>query len=261
MRVFYFLLIIFSSETSLCQINNTDKSYDSIEIDYFYCGKVKRITYLDSAQLIHPKVLDYSRSGLIRREFKYDHGRYLLSYTYSVRGRNKGNLIKVRGQKIEAKTSAYMYEKDSSLVSTDKVNYRDSNGLRQGIWYIREISKNFSGFSFNEFYSTGTFKNGKKEGVWRYYNYHGRQLNRKVQYKNGIIDGEVFVYDLKGVNTAYYQYVNGEKSGLYRAYYDDGKIRVKAKFEKGTFIGEYFEYKKNGKIKRYIKDALMKPPY
>lgn len=256
------LLLLCLSKTVLSQRHVILDSNFVKSVEYYgKSKKVKKEYFYDKEGKLHPEVLRYDKKGALKIRYHYYHGKQLLAYTYSTKGNDKGKLIKINGLKVDRTPSKHMYEIDSSTIQIPRVNYTDQNGLRQGKWYVRDIIKDVSGFSYKEFYFMGEYKDGLKQGKWKYYNYYGKQLRGVVEYRNDTIHGEVLFYDKKGNKTAYYQYENGVKNGIYEGYYDNGQLGTKAKFKDNDFIGEYTEYKKNGKVKKYIEDTTKEHPY
>ena len=82
------------------------------------------------------------------------------------------------------------------------------------------------------------------------------------------------VYDLKTNNLIFKgQYLNGEKNGKGKEYYDDGEVKFEGEYLNGNkngkckeyynygkikFEGEYLNGKKNGKGKEYYDDGEVK---
>lgn len=96
---------------------------------------------------------------------------------------------------------------------TVKEWYTYKNGLPDGDFVERSIY----GYDL----LTGSFKEGKKEGVWKYFYYTG---------------------DLEKIST----YVNDKLEGKYEYYYDNGKLNVEGYYKNGLKEGEWTWYTKQG---------------
>ena len=260
----WMLFLLIFSEISLAQKRIVLDS-NSVKVYEYYDNtqtKVKKEYFYDGQGQLHPKVLRYNRKGILQVCYHYNHGKYLKADDYSVKGKNIGEIVKINGLKIDNTHSKYMFHVDSSTVRTPTVNYTDENGLKQGRWFLRDIlTDDVWGFSFREYYYTGSYKDQKKQGEWKYYHYYGKQLKSVISYENDTIHGEVVYFDREGNKSVNYEYKEGLKTGVYEVYYNSGALRIKGTLENNEFVGEYTEYKKNGKVKKYIPDTTKEHPY
>ncbi|MGL4425865.1 MAG: toxin-antitoxin system YwqK family antitoxin, partial [Cetobacterium sp.] len=56
----------------------------------------------------------------------------------------------------------------------------------------------------------GLYKNNKREGKWKFF-YKGGDVKTIVNYKNGLKDGEVIIYDKAGIIAQKTEFVKGEE--------------------------------------------------
>lgn len=225
--------------------------------------RIKKIYYYDTNGKLHPEVKRFTRRGKLKHRYIYEHGKYLLSYTYSTSDKSElKKPIKVNGLKIGKSISTQVFLVDSSILKTETINQIDENGLRQGKWYIRDILPDLSngGFTYTEYYFFGVYINGEKYGEWKYYDYFGGQLKAIITYKRNIMDGNVIFFHANGLLSVFYEFEEGERNGRYESYYKNGQIREKGTLKNGKFVGEYTRYKKSGKIATYIKDSENNSP-
>jgi len=124
----------------------------------------------------------------------------------------------------------------TATYSSAPQNYKKSN--QDGCW------KSFSSGLLKE---EGNFKDGKKEGVWKYYNEEGR-LMREVNYKKGERHGLVKVYRKKGMLKKEETYKQDKKEGLYKAYYYNGQLIEKGNYKEDQKEGLWKFYTKNGTL-------------
>lgn len=80
---------------------------------------------------------------------------------------------------------------------TDELNYTDANGLRQGHWIITETMQQDNRYSPGAKVEEGTYKDGKREGVWKSYFPNGN-LKTEGMFTEDRLIGEWKVYDEKG---------------------------------------------------------------
>lgn len=93
----------------------------------------------------------------------------------------------------------------------------------------------------------GGIRNGKRNGLWRYYNPNGI-LTGESTYLDGDLSGPQKTYYLNGgIHTEYYCDSN-KTNGLYKEYYENGQLKAQSWYMNDLQQGRYFNYYKNGKI-------------
>ena len=117
---------------------------------------------------------------------------------------------------------------------------------------------------------TGSYNNGRPNGLWKWY-YDNGALLKEEEYFQGQRDGECTEFSVTGEIITQGQYSDGEKNGdwkykggdyteegkyiiglkdgIWRSYYDNGKLKFKGNFVQGTPDGEQSYYYESGKIK------------
>ena len=260
---YIFINLLFVISYSVFSQESTTITVDSLNKFQYYDKsqkKVKKEFFYDKNKKLHPYVILYNRSGLVKCIYYYNHGILMKSNTFTTKGDYAGEkVIKINGIKVDKTVSTQSYLVDSSGFHSKSCNYTDSAGNRQGKWYIHDIINVDN--SYKEFYYTWIYIDGKKYGKWRYYYYYGRQLYAIINYKNDVVNGEVIFFNRKGNKTAKYIYKDNKMNGEYESYYENGNIRTKAFYKNGILEGEYIRYKKNGKVKKDIKDVTKESPY
>lgn len=178
------------------------------------------------------------------------------------------------------------YEKNF-IVSNEKINRRDKNGLKQGVWksyYPNERLKKeerykddlLNGYvklynAQGKLESATLYLNGKEESdennqadfdINTVYNIDGSIKSTSVYNKAGKKDGVTNYYDKEGNITASEFYKNGyllkkgviDKKGLYQGmweeYYLNGKLKSKGAYKNGKKVGPWEYYFTNGKIEQ-----------
>ena len=95
----------------------------------------------------------------------------------------------------------------------------------------------------NEYYPDGKikisamFRNGVPEGTTREYNSDGNVI-KSYLYKNGVITGEGIIKE------------DGNRDGLWKDYYPDGKLKAEGNYDNGKQTGEWKFYHPDGKIEQ-----------
>jgi len=190
----------------------------------------------------------------------------------------------------------YMEYKRGFLVSRERINRKDSKGLKQGRW------KYF--YDNNNVKLEGVFKDDKKNGYFKDYDENGSLLsvkkfvndveqvevqeltslklktdyypNGKVKtvgsYNGNIPEGVRREYNEVGKITAGYIFTKGAltgegivdeegiKEGDWREFYTDGTLRSVGSYSKGKPVGSWKYYFENGKLEsegKYTKTGLL----
>jgi MORN variant repeat protein len=89
-------------------------------------------------------------------------------------------------------------------------------------------------------YMKGEYKSGKRIGVWEIY--EGDLMVAKISHKDGVVDGDVEVYDeiSKSIRKAYYK--NGKPDGVWEKYDSDGNLLEKGQYKDGELDGIWKYY-------------------
>lgn len=98
------------------------------------------------------------------------------------------------------------------------VNAVDGNNLKQGLWV------KFVPGDKTKILEEGTYKDNKKEGIWKEY------------YSNGNTKSEI-------------TYVNNKPDGYAKLYYESGKLSEEGNWKGVKWVGNYKYYHENGKPK------------
>jgi uncharacterized protein len=196
----------------------------------------------------------------------------------------------------EGNVITYMEYKKGFLVSRERINRRDSKGLKQGRWKF---------FWDNNFVKLeGTYKDDLKNGYFKEYDENGMLLSVKkfvndteqveaqevtslslktdyypsgkvktvASYNGDVPEGVRREYDENGKITAGYIFskgsltgegiVNeeGDKEGDWKEYYADGTLRSVGTYSKGKPIGNWKYFFENGKLEsegKYTKSGTL----
>jgi antitoxin component YwqK of YwqJK toxin-antitoxin module len=129
------------------------------------------------------------------------------------------------------------YDKNGQLNSVGFIE----NGERTGEW--KDYHKN------GQLNGIGKLENGKQTGEWKFYDKNG-QLNKIRKFENGEETGERSDYFSNGqLEKKYTLDSNGNASGNYVEYYDDGELRGKGKFVGNEQDGEWYQFEDGEKYK------------
>ena len=155
----------------------------------------------------------------------------------------------------------YMEYKKGFLVSRERINRKDSKGLKQGRW------KYF--YDNNTVKLEGTYKDDKRNGYFKDYDENGSLLSVK-KYVNDVEQVEVQEIASLKLKTDYYpsgkvktvaSYNGDVPEGVRREYSEDGKITAGYIFTKGALTGEGIvdeEGNKEGDWREYYTDGTLR---
>jgi antitoxin component YwqK of YwqJK toxin-antitoxin module len=131
------------------------------------------------------------------------------------------------------------------------------NGRREGVWSYYNCYSSSRPFEWI-FKQTIAYKAGSYNGPWKYYSVHGDLLFQTTQ-KNGKLDG---------IYTAYYpgkkiksvtHYKNGVRNGNEKFYSPNGKLDNEKEYSNGYLSGTYKQYYDNGQLmfQREFKNGIV----
>lgn len=132
----------------------------------------------------------------------------------------------------------------------------------------------------HEYYSNGkvkreaSFRDGKREGVWREYDEKGNVVSSQT-YQNGVLTGQGIV-DTDGKRRGYFKefypdnslraeglFVEGQRSGEWKYYYQNGKVQEVGSYTEGQPDGTWIWYYENGQkqIEEQFYKGMENGPY
>ena len=164
----------------------------------------------------------------------------------------------------------------SALAESKATKYSDLEE-RDGLYFERKSQIPFTGKTINSHKAkkfTGTFKKGRRNGLWLYYHsngqpeasgkykdgkYHGYwtwhfpngKLKSNGPFKDGKYDGYWVSYYKNGQLRWEGVYALGKKVGPWTSYYPDGQLVERSKYmyeQPGVQVGLFVKYHMNGKL-------------
>ena len=126
-------------------------------------------------------------------------------------------LLRATGQEV-VKGGEWVYDGDFTFYDEGgrKIAWgRYADGLEEGPWTKVEE---------NDFFGTGSFRAGRREGRWTYYYPGGVQVNAEGAYVDGHRTGQWLQYYDDGTPAAELMYKDGEWHGECRFYERDGAL-------------------------------------
>ncbi len=99
-----------------------------------------------------------------------------------------------------------------------------------------------------EYCEIGEFKNDKKEGVWKRYDFKDN-LIQMASYSDGLLHGPIVsFYENGSIYTTGY-YINDTINGNMSLYFEDGKLNISSNFLNGKKEGFNYLYDRNRNLK------------
>lgn len=148
----------------------------------------------------------------------------------------------------------------TSFAQKEVRTYYDNSDVLKEVYFVNQdntdiLEGKYIMYHPNQVIATeGAFEGGYKNGIFRQY-YSNGEVQRIVEYKNGLRDGQVKVFNTKGSIIQSAVYTKGELSDSLYFYYDNGRVKSKGKFIDGKPDGQLIDYYENGNIKRNISYA------
>jgi hypothetical protein len=97
-----------------------------------------------------------------------------------------------------------------------------------------------------------SYKNGEKNGVWKYYYPGGAVVANEHTYKNNVLDGKSATYTRKGKPETEIHYKENTKHGDFKVFNSKGDVAVHQVYENGVKAKDIInniDYKKKAKQK------------
>ncbi|WP_299258830.1 toxin-antitoxin system YwqK family antitoxin [uncultured Aquimarina sp.] len=114
-----------------------------------------------------------------------------------------------------------------------------------GYCYISCASKDnlqIERYESGDIKSIGNINNGKKVGVWAFYDELGTRVD-SIQYANGVRNGWFKGYDLRvGQLDKNGQYIDDKETGVWESYHEGNALHSRETFKSGNRVGESIYY-------------------
>ena len=104
---------------------------------------------------------------------------------------------------------------------------------------------NYNGINYAEFFIV----NNRIEGILKKYDCY-KNLICEENYIDGKLNGQCIKNYYNEISNIYY--VNGLKHGMYKEYFDNGKLKYEINYVNGNIHGMYKEYFDNGELNSEI---------
>lgn len=251
--------------------------------DYYSNGNLKsEATYKNNKIIPEGRIANYSERGVLQNlsTFKngMKHGDFVLTrdderielhYKNNlVHGTSKiydlrNNLKKIENYENGLKhglTSTF-HPATKNLIS--EINFK--NGKMEGNTKIFD-----SKYRTNNNYAEGNMKNNKRDGVWNFYAFNSSgskyYLELKINYKEGIPDGEVTAFTSRDAILYQGNYKNGKREGLWilnytssiekELKYTDGVIQMEKVYTKKDLKRDILKYERSYKYGIPLREVM-----
>ncbi|MCX6244584.1 MAG: hypothetical protein NTU98_07740 [Bacteroidetes bacterium] len=126
------------------------------------------------------------------------------------------------------------YAENGDLISVDKY----VNDVKQAeAQEVKKLDVKTTYYPDGKIYSSGTFRNGVPEGIYREYNPDG-QIVKSMIYSLGVVTGEGIVKE------------DGSKDGHWKELYPDGRLKAEGDYKDGKQVGEWKYFYPEGKLEQ-----------
>jgi len=117
---------------------------------------------------------------------------------------------------------------------------------REGLYYKKFTDVPFNGKVTGK--EQGSFKNGKREGIFVYYRDSG-QIVWKGNYKNGKAEGTWVSYHKNGQLQIKRNRKKGKLEGAWVSYHKNGQLHKKGNYKNDKYEGAFVRYWNNGQLR------------
>ena len=138
--------------------------------------------------------------------------------------------------------SSVSFAQSYKIYKNDTINVMDRNNKKQGLWIFFYTYK-------EKIREKGTYKDGKKDGVWTAY-YPSGSTKYEITFKNGKAIGPAKFYYESGLLSEEGYWNIDHWEGKYKYYHPNGQLAYDWNYNKdGKRTGEQKYYYNNGNIK------------
>jgi len=97
-----------------------------------------------------------------------------------------------------------------------------------------------------------SYKNGKKEGVWKTFSNQTGIILKEEHYKNNTLDGPRITYFANGDTNTVSNYIDGRMNGKYISFYPDKKLSYQGTYYQNKRIGAWDYYDFEEKLRKTV---------
>ena len=131
----------------------------------------------------------------------------------------------------------------------EMIRYYENGAVRARMWFdtsgIRSYARMY--FENGNDAAAGWYVNQKKDSVWTYFSPIDGSVRIREPYQNGKLQGMVRKYYSDGRVSEELEWVEGQKQGLWKQYYESGALRLTAYYQDDLLNGIYEVNFRNGK--------------
>jgi len=152
-------------------------------------------------------------------------------------------------------------------VETNRQNYTDDNGHRQGYWKIYGAMSVEEGYKKDAIVEEGAYVDNKRQGLWKKY-YPNGEVRSEINYESNRPFGDYKVFHANGKLEEKGYWKGNKNTGAFKRYHENGRIAQDFTFNsKGKRNGIQKYYYENGKpqmqvgIENGVAHGMMKTFY
>jgi len=143
----------------------------------------------------------------------------------------------------------------SLIVGCEKepINYETTLVERDGVFYTQDTNEPYSGPVFSLYgdgkkKEEGTYKDGKEDGLWTYWNKDGQKWRERIYKPDELYS--YTVWDRNGVKHIEGNYKDGKEDGLETWWYENGQKWVEGNYKDGEKDGKWTYWYENGQKRK-----------
>jgi antitoxin component YwqK of YwqJK toxin-antitoxin module len=131
---------------------------------------------------------------------------------------------------------------------TEKINFKDASGKRQGYWVYTGKDRPKSGYPATAKIEEGRYKDSRKIGIWIKYYSDGKTVKQKVTYVNNRPEGAYSKFHPNGVIKEVGVIAKNINKDSLKRYYENGTLAYAANYQLGKENGTVKHYYSNGQL-------------
>lgn len=174
--------------------------------------------------------------------YYYSNGNVKNSITLDENGKENGKsiLYDLDGKKY--------HEIDFASGDIKEIRYFDKSGKMEVLAQKKGKKMNYLlNYPDGKLYASGKFDDGKRDGVWMYYDRYGN-ISKKETYKNGMVTDTLFTYHPNGKVHKVINYKDGYMDGIYLEYSIYGDLIEEGFYKEDELDREWYSYYANGTL-------------
>jgi antitoxin component YwqK of YwqJK toxin-antitoxin module len=150
---------------------------------------------------------------------------------------HKQGFWKVKYENGKLKYSAFF--KDDKPLGLMKRYFEDGTIKAVMFFDISGITRTKIYYQDGPLAAEGNYLNSAKDSIWNYYSYYTKNISNSESYINGKKNGKSVCFFADGQLSEESEWIQGNRSGIWKQYFDNNTLKMSASFVDGKRNGEF----------------------